>query len=252
MRSFQGKAEVIWSSFFPPLLDIFPACRRSWRIVWLLVSMSACRADVYLLCQPEERWNPYDKPTPLPPLLSSEPVQIQPPLGPHHSFCVSPLTHLGVLGNALHLLEWMATDPRIFTWVRRCLSPGPLSRGPPSVLGAGTTACCPGSKVTSGTAGSRTAPVRNASSSSSGSASWRRRWRCAGSRPTRVWRASSRSRSGSCPGSAWPQVVRGTREPRRGQTSWSSGGAAQNRRPRHKHAQVNKANHRLECIFLSS
>uniref|UniRef100_A0A673BSS1 Uncharacterized protein n=1 Tax=Sphaeramia orbicularis TaxID=375764 RepID=A0A673BSS1_9TELE len=53
--------------------------------------------------------------------------------------------------------------------------------------------------------------------------SWRRRWRCAGSRPTRAWRASSRSPSEySAPGSAYPGPRRGqTREPRRGATSWS-------------------------------
>lgn len=183
------------------------ACRRfdASGSVWLLVSISACQPDAYLCCQPRERWILHYKPTPLILLLSCVwQLHPAPSLGPQHSRPASPLRrcNLRVLDNTPRLTEWTATGPPTCTWGLRCRSRGPLCRGPPSARGAGTTACCLGSKVTSATAASRTAPARSASSSSSGSASWRRRWRSAGSRPTRVWRASSRSHSECCPASA--------------------------------------------------
>lgn len=163
---------------------------------------------------------------------------------------VSPQMHLRVLENTRRLTEWMATGPRTCTWGLRCPNLGPRSRGPPSARGAGTTACCRGSKVTSATAASRTAPARNASSSSSGSASWRRRWRCAGSRPTKVWRASSRSLSECCPALAYLGPLMETKETRRGQRSWSWGGAARSLcRLEHKHAQVNNNEWRGDTVW---
>lgn len=85
-------------------------------------------------------------------------------------------------------VTWTATARRTCTWAARLHRHARRSRGHQSAHGAATTACCPGSKATNDTAVSRTARVTSASWSLSVSASWRRKLRSGGSRPTKVWR----------------------------------------------------------------
>lgn len=83
---------------------------------------------------------------------------------------------------------WTATARRTCTWAARWRRRARRSRGHRSAHGAATTACCPGLRATNGTAGLRTVRATSASWSSSASASWQRRSRSGGSRPTKVWR----------------------------------------------------------------
>lgn len=181
------------------------------------------------LYQPWKRWILFHKPTPLSHHACSEQLNGAWSLVcswqrscPHRAFirctCASSSSWKIACAPDYSCEKWMATDRPTSIWGPPCLSHGRHSKGPPSAPGAGTTACCPGSRDTSATAGLKTAPARNASSSSSASGSWPHRWRSAGSRPTRVWRASSRSRWELCPASPCPEPARGTRGHRHGQT----------------------------------
>lgn len=107
--------------------------------------------------------------------------------------------------------KWMATDRPTSTWGARYHSPALPSKGRPSVLAAGITACSRGSRDTSATVASRIAPARSASWSSRGSGWWQRRWLLGGSRRTRVWRASSRSPWEYCRVWPWPGAERAPR-----------------------------------------
>lgn len=90
---------------------------------------------------------------------------------------------------------WTVTALRTCTWAAQWRRVALPYRGPPSARAAATTACCPGSKVTSVTAASRTARAISASWSSSASGSWRLRWLSGDNKPTRVWKIWSPNRN---------------------------------------------------------